>query len=85
MNDVELDLRGLKCPLPVLRTRKVLARLAPGVEVRVVATDPMSAIDIPHMCQEDGHTLVASDRPDDRTLRFHIRRGEGSAEPAGES
>ncbi|MHC5655393.1 sulfurtransferase TusA family protein [Stappia sp.] len=54
----ELDLKGLKCPLPVLRTRKALSRLAAGARLRVVATDPMSVIDIPHYCQEAGHRLV---------------------------
>jgi tRNA 2-thiouridine synthesizing protein A len=72
---MELDLRGLKCPLPVLRARRTLARLAPGTELSLTATDPMSAIDIPHMCQEDGHTLIAAERLDARVLRFHIRRG----------
>jgi tRNA 2-thiouridine synthesizing protein A len=84
MNGMELDLRGLKCPLPVLRARKALAALAPGGELTLLATDPMAAIDIPHMCNQDGHTLLATDKPDTRTLRFQIRRGGTSAEPAGE-
>jgi len=85
MNIVELDLRGLKCPLPVLRARKALRGLAPGIKVCVLATDPMSAIDIPHMCNEDGHTLIAAEKLDERTLRFHIRRGETSPEATGKS
>ena len=55
-----LDLRGLKCPLPVLRTRKHLRDLATGSRLRVETTDPLSVIDIPHFCREDGHRLVSS-------------------------
>ncbi len=75
MDEVELDLRGLKCPLPVMRTRKALSKRIAGAELIVATTDPMSAIDIPHMCREDGHELIAVDRPDARTMRFHIRGG----------
>ena len=78
----ELDLRGLKCPLPVLRARKALGRLPAGAMLEVIATDPMAAIDIPHMCREDGHAVVRQDPPDGRVLRFVIRRGGASAEPA---
>jgi tRNA 2-thiouridine synthesizing protein A len=52
-----LDLRGLNCPLPVLRTRKMLARLAHGDRLIVECTDPLAAIDIPHLLRETGDTL----------------------------
>lgn len=55
---VTLDLRGLKCPLPVLRTRKALRRLQAGERLRVLSDDPLAAIDIPHMACEDGHVLL---------------------------
>ncbi|MBC7284282.1 sulfurtransferase TusA family protein [Hoeflea sp.] len=55
-----LDLRGLKCPLPVMRTRKHLRDLAIGARLRIETTDPLAAIDIPHFCLEDGHRLVSS-------------------------
>lgn len=51
---VELDLMGLKCPLPALRTRKALAELPAGARLVVVCTDPMAVIDIPHVAQETG-------------------------------
>ena len=41
----ELDARGLKCPLPVLRARKALKDVAPGAELRVLATDPSAVKD----------------------------------------
>jgi len=55
-----LDLRGLKCPLPVLRTRKHLQDLATGARLRIETTDPLAVIDIPHFCREAGHQLLSS-------------------------
>ena len=51
----ELDLRGLKCPLPALMARRKLATLAPGETIRVLASDPLSVVDVPHMCGEKGN------------------------------
>lgn len=69
-----LDLRGLKCPLPVLRTRKALLALAPGERVAVLCTDPMAAIDIPNLLREEGDRLESQCR-EDGTLRFVVVRG----------
>jgi TusA-related sulfurtransferase len=69
----ELDLRGLKCPLPVLRTRKALARLDPGEGLVVLCTDPLSRIDIPHLIHETGDVLEQS-RMDGGVFIFHILR-----------
>lgn len=71
--DLVLDLRGLKCPLPVLRTRKALKSLAEGALVEIETTDPLAGLDIPHMCHEDGHTLLSSERLKDGH-RFRLRR-----------
>lgn len=60
MEDKVLDLKGLKCPLPVLKTRKAMRGLARGARLRVETTDPVSVIDLPHYCREDGHVLVES-------------------------
>ena len=67
-----LDLRGLKCPLPALLAKKALARLGPGAALKVLADDPMSVVDIPHMCHREGHAVngVASrDGYNEFTLR----------------
>ena len=56
-----LDLRGLKCPLPVLRTRKHLSALASGATITIETTDPLAVIDIPHFCRESGHRLVSAE------------------------
>ena len=73
--DTSLDLRGLKCPLPALRTRKALAGLAAGRLLEVSCTDPMAAIDIPHLVASDGHLLESSEQRDG-VLTFRIRKGE---------
>lgn len=71
---IELDLAGLKCPLPVLRTRRALRRLKAGDRLCVTCTDPLSAVDIPNLVREEGDTLEAAERLDAR-LRFTILRG----------
>ena len=58
-DDADLDLRHLRCPLPVLRTRKHLQGMRPGATVRVLCTDPLAGLDIPHLLQETGDILVS--------------------------
>jgi tRNA 2-thiouridine synthesizing protein A len=74
--DRHLDLRGLACPLPVLKARKALLGLAPGQRLSLAASDPLAAIDIPHFCKEAGHVLLARERRGDAWL-FLIARGDG--------
>jgi len=69
-----LDLKGLKCPLPVLKTRKALSRLTDGDRLTVLTTDPMADIDIPHFCRENGHTLLENERVDGGH-RFVLAKG----------
>ncbi|WP_417687595.1 sulfurtransferase TusA family protein [Roseibium sp.] len=70
-DDTLLDLKGLKCPLPVLKTRKALKALPSGARLTVLTTDPMSFVDIPHFCNEDGHTLESTEK-DGNDGRFII-------------
>jgi tRNA 2-thiouridine synthesizing protein A len=76
MADAVLNLRGLKCPLPALRTRKELSSLAAGDELVVECTDPLSAIDIPNLLRETGDVL---EEQVDRMglLVFRIRKAPG--------
>lgn len=69
----ELDLKGLKCPLPVLHTRRALARLDTGERLIVSCTDPLAAIDIPHLVHELGDALEES-RRQDGVIVFRILR-----------
>ncbi|MBB4093842.1 sulfurtransferase TusA family protein [Ochrobactrum pecoris] len=67
------DLRGLKCPLPVLKTRNRLEKMPSQAFLWVEATDPLSGIDVPYFCTQEGHALVAQERRG--TLqRFLIRK-----------
>ncbi|MCB5173863.1 MULTISPECIES: sulfurtransferase TusA family protein [Microvirga] len=70
---IELDLSGLKCPLPVLRTRKALRGLQPGEKLLVVATDPLSSIDLPNLVRETGD-IIEDQRQDGPSLVFLIRK-----------
>jgi len=70
----ELDLRGLKCPLPAMLARKKLAAMAAGESIWVLASDPLSVVDIPHMCGQEGHQMIESKAAPDHH-RFLIRRG----------
>ena len=80
MNDTAdvptIDLRGLKCPLPALRTRKALRGLAPGAALVVECTDPLAALDIPNLVRETGDILEDSTVRGD-VLVFRIRRNGG--------
>jgi tRNA 2-thiouridine synthesizing protein A len=73
MAEKTINLRGLKCPLPALRTRKALTGLASGDILTVECTDPMAQIDIPHLVQQTGDTLEASEQADS-LLTFRIRK-----------
>ncbi|WP_222875836.1 sulfurtransferase TusA family protein [Terrihabitans soli] len=61
MTDTVLDLAGLKCPLPALKTRKALSGLSVGDRLTVITTDPLSAIDIPNLLRETGDILIGQD------------------------
>lgn len=71
-----LDLRGLKCPLPVLRAEKRLAELPPGAQLTVLATDPVARIDIPLYCRQHGHDCRLVENG--AVLRFELRKGATS-------
>ena len=77
MSDVDfeelVDLTGLLCPLPVLKARKRLESMKSGHVLKVLASDPMSAIDMPHFCNEQGHELLKAER-DGEFYIFRIRR-----------
>ncbi|MGL4636966.1 MAG: sulfurtransferase TusA family protein [Beijerinckiaceae bacterium] len=68
-----LDLKGLKCPLPALKTRKALTKVAAGDALEVLCTDPMAAIDIPNLIRETGDMLV-SQGTEEGVMRFIIRK-----------
>ena len=71
----DLDARGLKCPLPVLRARKRLVAMAPGEVLRLVTSDAAAWVDVPHFCATAGHELLTSEDTGGGAV-FLIRRKE---------
>ncbi len=76
MTTTKLDLAGLKCPLPALKTRKALGAIGPGDRLEVHCTDPLAAIDIPNLVNETGDRLESTAREDGRIV-FLIERRAG--------
>jgi len=60
MADKELDARGLNCPLPILRTKKMLNTMEAGETLKVVSTDPGSVKDMEAFCNQTGNEMVSS-------------------------
>jgi tRNA 2-thiouridine synthesizing protein A len=73
MTVTKLDLSGLNCPLPALKTRKALKSLAPGDQLEVRCTDPLAAIDIPHLAAVTGDRVEVIERGE-RDIVFLIQK-----------
>jgi len=73
MAEKTMNLRGLKCPLPALRVRKVMLSMKSGDLIVAECTDPLTAIDIPHLLRQTGDTLEGKIE-DGGVLTFHIRK-----------
>ena len=73
MSRSTLDLKGLLCPLPVLRANKAMRALQPGDELQVLATDPAAPADFRAFCDTAGHDLVSSTE-DDGVYAFVVRK-----------
>nr|WP_279480805.1 sulfurtransferase TusA family protein [Aureimonas sp. SK2] len=69
-------MRGLKCPLPAIRTERALARLAAGHELTVLADDPLARLDIAHLCRAGGHALLSVEAVETGGWAFSLRRGD---------
>lgn len=68
-----LDVRGLNCPLPILRTKKALSRMKTGETLAITSTDPGSLKDMQAFCKQTGHELVSSST-NQGEFEFSIRR-----------
>jgi tRNA 2-thiouridine synthesizing protein A len=79
MTTTKLDLTGLKCPLPALKTRKALKAVRPGDFLEVLCTDPLSVIDIPNLIRETGDKVEITERNDSRVV-FLIEKTNGPIE-----
>jgi tRNA 2-thiouridine synthesizing protein A len=78
MTTTKLDLTGLKCPLPALKTRKALRALMPGDRLEVHCTDPLAVIDIPALIQQTGDRVDMIERSDSKIV-FMIEKRASAA------
>ncbi len=69
MSVTVLDVKGLNCPLPILRTKKAIKDIAVGDKLEVIATDPGSVKDMEAFCKQTGNELVSST---DKGGEFHF-------------
>ena len=73
MAESKFNMRGLKCPLPTLKTRKLLSKMTAGELLVIECTDPLTSIDIPNLIRETGDRLEGSGKKG-RVLTFTIRK-----------
>jgi tRNA 2-thiouridine synthesizing protein A len=74
MADQVLDARHLRCPLPIMKTKRAIDGLAVGATLEVLATDPGAPDDFIAFAEATGHTLVSHETGDDGVFRFLLRR-----------
>ena len=81
--EIELDARGHRCPVPTLRLRRALEGLPPGAVVRLLADDPMAKVDVPHFAAQAKAELLEV-RPLERGWAFRVaKRGQAAGPPPG--
>jgi tRNA 2-thiouridine synthesizing protein A len=73
MTTTKLDLSGLLCPLPALKTRKALKSVALGDRLEIICTDPLATIDIPNLVNATGDLIERADTQGD-TIVFVIQK-----------
>jgi tRNA 2-thiouridine synthesizing protein A len=74
MKETVLDLRGLRCPLPVLRARKAMRTVAIGDALVLECTDPLTVIDVPHFVNETGQMLLSQEKLQDLYVFKIVKR-----------
>ncbi len=74
MADHELDLRGLNCPVPVMRMKKQMQTMASGQTLRVLATDPGSVPDFKAYVKSSGDTLLESKKSAEGDFEFLLKK-----------
>ncbi len=70
----QLDLRGLLCPLPVVKISQEIKKISIGDTVVATATDPGVLADIPAWARSTGHELVAMEKLETKEFRFTVKR-----------
>ncbi len=77
MSETLLDVKGMNCPLPVLRANKALRGLSAGERLRVIATDRAAVGDFQAFCRETGHALLSMSE-EAGVFSFVIRKREAA-------
>lgn len=72
--DLELDARGLVCPLPILRTKQSLSNMTQGQILKIVATDPGAVIDFQVFAEQTGNALLSMSETDQEFVFFLRKR-----------
>lgn len=73
--DEELDALGLLCPLPVLKAAKRLRGMHSGAILKIITDDPAAIVDVPHFCNEQGHTLISTSDIEGGQVHFIQKSG----------
>jgi tRNA 2-thiouridine synthesizing protein A len=73
MTERTLNLRGLRCPLPALRTRKALGGMQAGDVLTVECTDPLASVDIPNLLNQT-RDILEETRSENKLITFRIRK-----------
>ena len=55
---IELDTRGLLCPLPVLKLRKLIKKIEKKEKIKLITDDPAAIVDVPHFCNEQNYRVT---------------------------
>jgi len=78
--DHTLDVRGLSCPMPTLKTAKTMKSLDPGQILEVLGTDPGTKKDMPKLAKKSGHEWLGFLDQEEGYYRFYLKKGTGPKE-----
>ena len=68
-----LDLKGMVCPIPIVKMSQAIKQVQEGDLIEAFATDPGVLADIPAWCRTSGNEMVTMERAD-KNFRFIVRR-----------
>lgn len=74
MSETVLDLKGLLCPMPVVKIAQAIKNVAIGATIEAFATDPGVLADIPAWARSTGNELVVIEKKDNKDIRFVVKR-----------
>ena len=68
-----LDVKGMLCPIPVLKAKQAISQVPIGGILEVIATDPAAKQDIPAWVRRAGHDMVSTEE-ENETFKFYVKR-----------